>query len=84
MATIRTAASCSQEPSWYEYGMSAPPLPPLAAHVVGAGVDGRTVAAALARRRATSGGRSGVVQLDRRALGSGAPGIVSRGSCSWT
>ena len=57
--------------------MSAPVLPTSAAHVVvGGGVHGLSVAAALARRRAAAGLDPGVVLLERGALGSGASGIA--------
>jgi glycine/D-amino acid oxidase-like deaminating enzyme len=44
--------------------------------VVGGGVHGLSVAAALARRRSAGGGRPGVVLLERGTLGSGASGIA--------
>ena len=57
--------------------MSSSPLPPSAAHVVvGGGVHGLSVAAALARRRAGAGLDPGVVLFERGALGSGASGIA--------
>ena len=52
-------------------------LPSSAAHVVvGGGVHGLAVAAALARRLAGAGTSPGVVLLERGALGSGASGIA--------
>ncbi len=57
--------------------LSVPVLPADAAHVVvGGGVHGLSVAAALARRRAAAGLAPGVVLLERGALGSGASGIA--------
>jgi len=59
------------------HGASSPTLPPSAAHVVvGGGVHGLSVAAALARRRAGAGLAPGVVVLERATLGSGASGIA--------
>jgi len=53
------------------------PLPSAASHVVvGGGVHGLGVAAALARRLGAGGRRGGVVLLERGALGSGASGIA--------
>ncbi len=58
-------------------GRPTVPLPPAAAHVVvGGGIHGLSVAAALARRLSAGGGRPGVVLLERGVLGSGASGIA--------
>src|SRR5450631_3279189 len=58
-------------------GRPVVPLPSSAAHVVvGGGVHGLSVAAALARRVSAGGARPGVVLLERGALGSGASGIA--------
>ena len=55
----------------------APPLPRSATHVVvGGGVHGLAVAAALARRASPRNGRPAVVLLERGRLGSGASGIA--------
>src|ERR1700676_4942294 len=54
-----------------------PPLPQSVAHVVvGGGVHGLSVAAALARRLSTGGRRPGVALLEKGVLGSGASGIA--------